>query len=188
MAKMVNEVLSKSKENIDEVKTGKGAFSKSGFSDLVGALANDTSFKVKTYDAKTGKVTGEVSISELIRNDLKKTLEKAKWPQKSEAGVLDSCEIVTTGLAEAIPHIIMEQLKCGKKFDMPAQKNVVGSIYLSETKPGTKVTQIRDPKTQEALGTVETTSQAAVQIRAKSPVPEHLQKKVRKDVNGKEIK
>ena len=50
--------------------------------------------------------TGTVNVSELIRNDLKKTIDNAKYPQKSEAGVLDSTEIVTKGLSEAIPYIV----------------------------------------------------------------------------------
>ena len=83
--KMVNEVLGKVKgeDKINDILTGKGSFSKQGFGDTVNALANDTTFKIKTYD-KNGNVTGDVSISELIRSDIKKTLDKAKYPQKSE--------------------------------------------------------------------------------------------------------
>lgn len=186
--KTINETLGKVKGEgkLDEVMTGKGAFSKTGFADTVSALANDTTFKVKTF-GKDGKVNGEVSISELIRSDLKKTLDKAKYPQKSEAAVLDSAEIVTTGLAEAIPFIVMEQMKCGKKFDLPMQANVTGSIYLAAVPGKTKVSQVRDPKTQQNLGTSTTTTKDFVQIRAKSPAPAHLQTKVRKDPNGKVI-
>ena len=58
MAKMVNEVLGKAKgeDKVNEMLTGKGAFSKSAFGDLVNALANDTTFKIKTYD-KNGNGT-----------------------------------------------------------------------------------------------------------------------------------
>lgn len=186
--KTINETLGKVKGEgkLDDVMTGKGAFSKAGFGDTVNALVNDTTFKVKTF-GKDGKVTGEVSISELIRNDLKKTLANAKYPQKSEAAVLDTVEICTTGLAEAIPHFVMEQIKCGKKFDLPQQQNVGGSIYLASVPGKTKVSQVRDPKTQQNLGTSTTTTKDFVQIRAKSPAPAHLQTKVRKDPNGKVI-
>lgn len=186
--KTINETLGKIKGEgkLDDVMTGKGAFSKTGFADTVNALVNDTTFKVKTY-GKDGAVNGEVSISELIRNDLKKTLANAKYPQKSEAGVLDTAEICTTGLAEAIPHIVMEQMKCGKKFDLPTQANVTGSVYLASVPGKTKTSQVRDPKTQQDLGTSTTTTKDYVQIRAKSPAPAHLQTKVRKDVNGKVI-
>ena len=186
--KTVNETIGKIKGegNLDDVMTGKGVFSKSGFSDTVNALINDTTFKVKTYD-KSGNVNGEVCISDLIRNDIKKTIDNAKYPQKSEAGVVDSVEIATKGIAEAIPHIVMEYMKCGKKFDLPSQSNVVGSIYLNNVAGKVKNVQIRDPKTQENLGTTVITTKDSVQIRAKSPVPAHLQTKVRKDVNGKVI-
>lgn len=188
MAKNVSDVLTRAKgsDKVNDILTGKGAFSKSGFEDLVGALANDSTFKIKQYD-KDGKVSGEVSVADLIRSDLKKTLEKAKYPQKSEAGVLDSCEIVTKGLAEAIPQIVMQQLACGKKFDLPAQKKVCGSIYLADVPAGTKESKIRDMKTKEFLGTVTTTSQDSIAVRTKSPVPKYLQKKVRKDANGKVV-
>lgn len=189
MSKMVNEVFGKAKggeDKINDILTGKGSFSKQGFGDAVNALANDTTFKIKTYD-KNGKVTGEVSVSELIRSDIKKTLDKAKYPQKTEAGVLDSAEIVTTGLAEAIPYIVMEQMKCGKKFDLPQQPTVGGSIYLAAVPGKTKTSKVRDPKTQQDLGTSTTTTKDYVQIRAKSPAPAHLQTKVRKDPNGKVI-
>lgn len=190
MAKMVNEVLEKMKgtDKVSEIITGKGSFSKAGFNDLVGAMANDTTFKVKTYDGKTGTETGEVSISELIRSDLKKTLDKANYPQKSEAGILDTCEIVTNGLSEAIPQIVMQQIAAGKKFDLPAQPQVVGSIYLADVPGKVKTSQIRDPKTQQDLGTVTTTSKDSIQIRAKSPCPAHLQTKVRKDPAGNVVK
>lgn len=186
--KTINETLGKIKgeDKIDDVMTGKGSFSKVGFSDTVNALVNDTTFSVKTFD-KNGNNNGSVNISELIRNDLKKTLTNAKFPQKSEIDVLDTVDICTAGLSEAIPYIVMEQMKCGKKFDLPAQSNVVGSIYLASVPGKTKTSQVRDPKTQQNLGTSTTTTKDHVQIRAKSPAPAHLQTKVRKDPNGKVI-
>lgn len=186
--KTVNETLGKIKGEgkLDEVMTGKGAFSKAGFSDTVNALVNDTTFKVKTF-SKDGNVSGEVSISDMIRDDLKKTLANAKYPQKSEAAVLDTVDICTKGLAEAIPYIVMEQMKCGKKFDLPTQANVGGSIYLADVPGKVKTVQIRDPKTQQNLGSAVITTKDSVQIRAKSPVPAHLQTKIRKDPNGKVI-
>lgn len=186
--KMVNEVLEKvkGKDKVNETLTGKGAFSKAGFSDVVSAMVNDTTFKVTTY-GKDGKPNGSINVSELIRSDLKKTLEKAKYPQKSEAAVLDTCEIVTNGIAEAIPYIVEEQLKCGKKFDLPQQPKFGGSVYLGDVKGKVKEVQVRDPKTQANLGTCTITSKDSVQIKTKSPVPTFLQSKVRKDVNGKVI-
>lgn len=187
--KTVNEVLGnvKGEDRINDILTGKGSFSKQGFSDTVSALANDTTFKLKTYDSN-GQVTGEVSVSELIREDLKKTLDKAKYPQKSEAGVLDNTEIVTDGLAKAIPLIVMEQLKCGKKFDLPTQPNVNGSIYLAPVTGTTKTVQVRDIKTKQPLGTSTITTKDSVTIKAKSPVPNHLQTKVKKDLKGNVVK
>ncbi len=65
---------------------------------------------------------------------------------------------------------------------------MVGSIYLASNPGKTKEIQVRDIKTKEALGTTTITTQDSVQVRAKSPVPKHLQVKVRKDVNGNLVK
>ena len=189
MAKMVNEVLGKVKgeDKINETLTGKGSFSKTGFADMTSALVNDNTFKIKTY-GKDGKVSGEVSISDLIRSDIKKTLEKATYPQESEAGVLDSAEIVTSGLAEAIPYIVAEQIKQGKKFDLPTGEKYTGSIYLADVPAKTKVVNIRDPKTQEDLGTATIEYKDSIAVKVKSPVPDYLTTKTRKDKSGKIVK
>lgn len=186
--KTVKETFGKIKgeKNIDTMMTGKGSFSKTGFSDAVNAMVNDTSFKIKTY-GKDGKPNGEVNVSELIRNDLQATIKNAGYPQKTEAGVLATSEICTKGIAEAIPHIVEQYMMMGKKFDLPNQPNMVGSVYLAPVAGKTKTIQVRDPKTQENLGTAVITTKDSVQVRAKSPVPDHLQTKVRKDPNGKVI-
>lgn len=188
MSKMVNEVLGKIKGDgkVNDILTGKGSFSKQGFGDTVSALANDTTFKIKTFD-KDGKSNGTVCLSELIRNDVKKTIEKAGYPQKSEAGVLDTSEIVTTGIAEAIPYIVMEQIKCGKKFQLPNTEKSTGCVFLKDVKAKVRESKVRDPQTQKDLGSVTITTKDSVQIRTSSPVPKHLQTKVRKDPSGKVI-
>lgn len=189
MAKMVNDVLGavKGTDKVSDIITGKGSFSKAGFADTVSAFANDTSFKLDTY-GKDGKKNGSVNLSELIRADIKKTVEKAGYPQKSEAAVFDTAEIVTKGISEAIPYIVMEQIKCGKKFDLPRQEKVQGSVYLADVPGKTKLSKIRDVQSQKELGTVETKTKDSVQIRAKSPVPDNcVVSKVRKDLNGKVV-
>ena len=180
--KMVNEVLTniKGAGNENKTLTGKGAFSVTGFNDMVNAMVTDTSFKIPTY-GKDGKKDGEINVSELIREDLKKTLEKAKYPQKSEAAILDSCDIVTTGLAKAIPQIAMAWLAAGRKFDLPNTATSVGSIYLQAVPGGTKVSQVRDMKTGKELGTVTTTTKDHIEVRTKSSAPDWLKTKVRKD-------
>lgn len=188
--KMVNELLTETKGagKINDVMTGKAPFSNKGFGDMVSALANDTTFKIPTYD-KDGNKTGDVSISQLIRDDIKATVDKAKYPQKSEAGVFDSSEIVTKGIAEAVPYIVMEQLKQGKQFNLPAQPNVVGSVYLADVEGKTRTSDVRDIQTNTKTGTVTVTTKDYVQVRAKSPAPSScVVSKVRKDLNGNVVK
>lgn len=186
--KNVTDVLTKEKgaDKLADMKTGKGAFSQAGFADLVSAMANDTTYKIPTYD-KEGNKTGDVNISSLIREDLKKTVQKAGNPQKSEAGVFDTCEVYTSGLAKAIPQIVMQQLGTGRKFDLPVQEKVNGSIYLADVEGKVKETNVRSPKDQVPMGRVVTTSKDWIQVRTKSSTPKHLQTKVHYDVNGKLI-
>lgn len=186
--KMVNDTLAQLKgaNNVNDTITGKGAFSKAGFNDMVSAMVNDTSFKVPTYD-KDGNKSGEMSVSELIRADLAKTIDNAKYPQKSEASVLNQVEIATKGLSEAIPVLVNEWIKTGRKFDLPTQPLYNGSVYLADVKGGVKTGDIRDMKTQEVTGSYEITSKDSIKVTTKSPVPDHLQTKVRKDKNGKTV-
>jgi len=185
--KTVNEVLTKIKGagNVGKTLTGKGSFSRDGFKSLTTALVNDTKHKVVTQ-GKDGKPVS-INLSELIRADLKRTAKNAGYPQPSEAAVYDTCEIVATGLAEAIPHIVSAQIQCGKKFTIPSTDKFIGDIYLAPVKGKTKVVPVRDFKTKEDMGTTTITTKDSIQVRSKSPVPAHLQTKVRKDRTGKVI-
>ena len=184
--KLVSEVFSKIKGegNVEKTLTGKGAFSKGNFGDLVGALGNDTTFQVKSF--KDGK-DQSVNLSELLRSDLKKSIANAKYPQKSEIGVVDSSELCTTGLSEAIPYIVAEQIRSGRKFSLPSQKDMVGDIFLAKVPSKTKVVKVRDIKTREDCGTATITTKDYIQVRAKSPAPKHLTTKIRHDKFGKVI-
>lgn len=186
--KTVMDVLKQIKGEGNETNTltGKGAFSSQSFGSFVNALANDKDFMVKSYDKAQGKEV-ERNVRELLVADAKKTLDNAKYPQKSESAVLNTTELATNGLAQVIPTIVGEWLRTGKKLPLPDQKDFNGSIYLMPVKGKTKTVTVRDIKTKEVLGTAEITTQDSVQVRVKSPVPSHLQQKVRKDVNGKII-
>lgn len=176
----------KGEGNAAKTLTGKGAFSSPAFSSFVNALANDKEFKFKSFDKATGKEK-ETNISELLVADAKKTIENAKFPQKSEVGVLNTTEIATNGLAQVIPAIVTEWLRTGKKFPLVDQKDFNGSINLMPVKGKTKTITVRDMKTWVPVGTVDVTTKDSVQVRAKSSVPAHLQTKVRKDMNGKVV-
>lgn len=186
--KSVNEVLTQAKGegNVNKTLTGKGAYSQAGFGTLVSAMVNDTTKTFPHLD-KSGK-TIETNISELIRAGVKKTIAAAGYPQKSEIAVIDTVKIDTTGIPELIQHAVQQQVMCGKKFDLPNQKETVGSIYLAPVAGKTKTVQVRDIKTKEELGTTTITTKDSIQLRAKSPVPKHLQTKVRRDKAGNVVK
>jgi hypothetical protein len=185
--KLVNEVLEKLKGNgnSSRILTGKGSFWKQHFGDLFHALLNDTTHKTTRF--VNGKEES-INLSELYRADIKKTIANAKYPGKTELGVIDSSEICTDGLAEAYPYAIREYIQTGRKFTIPAQKNMVGDIYLSNVAGKTKTVPVRDIKTKQPLGSTTITTQDSIHVRAKSPVPKHLQTKVRKDLQGNVVK
>lgn len=176
--KSMNEVLSsvKGEGNENETLTGKHPFSQSTFEDLVKAAVNDNSYKVPTYDPKTGEKTGEMSIAEKMRADLQKTLANAKYPQKSEAAVLNNVEICTKGLSEVLPYIVMEALKTGKKLPLPPQPDMTASLYLVDVPAKSKNVKARNPQTQEELGTYCVETAKHKEVRAQSPAPDYLRK------------
>lgn len=184
MAKTMKEVLGKIKGAGNESKTitGKGSYSAATYKEFVHAAVNDRDFKVQSM-GKDGK-KAETSLSELFISDAKKTIANAKYPQKTEIGVLDTSEIATDGLAQASSALLTEWLKTGRKFPITPQADFVGDIYLASVPGKTKVVNVRDIKSGANIGTTTITSQDSVQVRSKSPVPSHLVKKVRKDVNG----
>lgn len=184
--KLVNDVFAKLKgaDNVSKTLTGKGSFSRQGFGDLVNALANDTGFKVKEFH--DGKEVS-LNLSELIRSDIKKSIANAKFPGKTELGVVDSSEVCTSGLSKAIPFIVHQQIATGRKFSLPPQKDMGGDIYLAKVPGRTKTVLVRDIKSKQPLGDTTITTKDSIQVRAKSPVPKHLQTKVRRDLQGKVI-
>lgn len=172
--------------NEGQTLTGKGSFSTKGFADFTNAMFNDTTHKVKVM-GKDGK-EALVSPSELVRADFIKSAANAKFPQKSEAGTYNTSELATNGIAEAALLVVREYMQTGRKVDIPPTKNMVGSIYLAPVAGKTKTVNVRDMKTGEPQGTTTITTKDSIQIRSKSPVPKHLQTKVRKDKNGNVVK
>lgn len=180
--KTLTEVLEAAKGtgNANTMQAGKAPYSASFFSELVHAAANDTQFKIPQYNPNTGEKVGDINISEMLRADMKKTIEAAKYPQKSEAGVLDSVEISTKGLEKSITQILMLAMGVGKKVNLPAQPDINASIYLADVPAKSKKVNIRDPKTQEPLGVCQIDTAAYKQVRAQSRAPKYLQKKTKR--------
>ena len=178
----------KGKGNEEKIIAGKASFSASGFGQFVNAAVNDKNYKFKQFDKATGADTKEVSIHDLYAADYKKNLEKHKYPQKSEVGIVDTAELVTDNLPTIIQVLTGAYIETGRKFNVPDKKEYNGSIFLAAVPAKTKVSKVRDMKTGADLGTSTTTSKDCFQIRAKSPIPKHLQTKVRKDLNGNVVK
>jgi hypothetical protein len=186
--KTMKDVLAKMKGegNTSKVLTGKGNFSSSLYKEMVHGMVNDTTYEVGTF-GKDGKKTYK-NISDLIRADAKKLVQKAGYPQKSELDKLNTVEIPSEGIAEAVKYVVREYIETGRKFELPPTEQMVGSIYLAPVKGREKIIKVRDMNTKEDRGTATITTQDSIQLRAKSPVPKHLQTKVRKDPSGNIIK
>lgn len=186
--KTVSEVLTTIRGGSDLTTplAGKSTIARKDASDLTSALVNDTSF-VTTHRGNNGE-TLEFNISELIRKDLKTTLATAGYPQKSEADqILDKVEISTKGLTLAIPHIVQHVVESGKAFELPNKDYMKSKVYLAPVQASTKDYTVRDMTTQTVTGTSTVTTKDHFTLRAKSPAPDHLQTKVKKDLNGKVV-
>lgn len=185
MAKLVNEIFEKIKgaENADKTLATKKRFNANEFKAVVSALANDPTHKEENFKSEE-----EFSIADALRSDLKKTIERAKFPQKNEASVLDTVDICTDGLAKSIPYILLEHLKTGRMFDLPDQEKLKASIYLQEVPAKSREIPFRNVQNGAPLGTVTVVNKDCFQLRSKSPVPKHLQRKIYKDLNGKPMK
>jgi hypothetical protein len=183
--KLVNDIIVKykGKDKVNETKCGKSAFSKQGFDELFHAVVNDTTYKVTTID-KEGKEI-QKNLSTPVRESVKKSFANGKYPQKSEISVFDTSEINTTDWVEAFKEAMDIWMGFGRKFDLPSKKDRNGSIYFTKIPPKEKTMNIHDINSKENLGTTTITTEEYIQIRAKSPVPKHLQKKVRRDKTGK---
>jgi hypothetical protein len=188
MMKTVKEVLTEMKgaDNVTKTLTGKGSFSQAGFSKFVHAMANDTSYQVPSRD-KNGQ-TISTNISELLREDIKRSIINAKYPQKSEIDTVKTSEIATNGLAESMGHIVLEYMKTGRKFQLPPQNDMNGEIYLNPVPAGSRNHKIKIVKTGEDDGSTLISHKDYIQVRAKSSAPKHLVTKVRKDKNGNIVK
>lgn len=184
MIKNAKEHFTKMKGDGNETKvlTGKGTFSQTAFANTWSALVNDPTHKVKTVDKEGKEVL--VSVRDLVLSDIKKTAANAKYPQKSEVGVYDNTDIAVSGIAEASRHVMLAHMQCGKKVTLPAQKDMVGEVYLQSVPGRVKTSQVRNMKTRQVEGTSTSTTKDHVQVRAKSSAPKHLVTKIRKDNNG----
>ena len=183
--KTVEEIyaVTKGPDKIDDIIAGKGAFSQKGFTETVKALANDKDFCVKVYN-KDNEEVGKISIHDKILGDLKKTLEKAGYPQKSEEEILNNCDIFVDGIAEVIPYIVEQYIQQGKKFTLPPTSMYAASIYLVPVKAKQTARDISDPQTHEIIGRVEFTYDDHVKVGAKTDIANNLYEKIRFDPNG----
>ena len=75
--KFVNEILAKIKgaENVDKILALKKRPNVIDVKNLVSALANDKTYKIDNF-----KTEEEFNISEALRSDLKKTIQRAQFP------------------------------------------------------------------------------------------------------------
>lgn len=180
--KLVNEVLSKIKgaEKVNDILALKKRPNSIDTRNLVSALANDKTYKIDNF-----KTEEEFNISEALRSDIKKTIQRAQFPQKNEISVIDDVDICTDGLSKAIPYFVLEHLKTGRMFDIPKQNQLDASIYLKAIPGTTREVNIRNVQTGKSIGTVNVITKDSFQLRAKSPVPAHLKRRVYKDPNGK---
>lgn len=189
MAKLFNEtaINIKGDGNADKLVAGKAVASKDKSGAMVNALLGDAT-KSFPIIGKDGTVTGEINPSQIFRDCIKKTVQSAGCPGKTELSVLDTCDVCTKGLEDVIPLVVREAwVGIGTKMKLPPTDNFTGELYLQNVPGATKVYDTKDMKTGAPTGTAEITYPDHIQLRAKSGPPEHQKTKVRKDPSGKVI-
>lgn len=172
------------KEN--ETGTGKKPFSKPLYQKYTHAFINDPANAV-TRPGPDGKPI-KINVREAVVADVRKTVENAGYPQKSEIGVLENTEIATKNISGFVPDMIVGWLRENRKFIIPPFDGCSGAqLYVQPVKGKTRVVATRNMETGEPTGTSTITTTDHLVIRCKSAPPADCVTKVRKDVNGKVI-
>lgn len=153
-------------------------FSKKNFTTLMKAMANDPDFKVKVPVVKEGEIDHleEIMVSEDFRKCVKKMLEKAGVDKNESAMVLDPSFTFDNmdGMYEFFSTVVYEYMAAGNKFDFIPREDFKGSITVKNVKESTKVSDARNPKTGENLGTFEYKTGKHKSLVASSPCPDYL--------------
>ena len=179
----VDEVLA---EITAKKKTGKNGeekwvynrFNKKNFQNLLRAMVNDPEFKSTTIKLKDGGVetVDDMMVTKDFREFLRKILVKAGIDVNDSQAIMSSDFIIENvdGLYEFFGTAMYLYMNAGNKFDLIPTEEFKGSIYLEDVPETIKISEAKNPKTKESLGTYETTKKSHKKLVAKSSCPSWL--------------
>ena len=115
-------------------------------------------------------------VTEEFRKWCKKLLEKAGVDKKESAMVFDPSFTFDNmdGLYEFFSTAIFEYINAGNRFDFMPREDFKGSLTVKKNKKGKKVSDARDPRSGENLGTFEYTNEDYTSLAVTSPCPDYL--------------
>lgn len=153
-------------------------FNKKNFQSLLKAMINDPEFKSVTVKLKDGGVetVDDVMVTKDFREFLRKILVKAGIDSNDSQAIMASDFVIENvdGLYEFFSTAMYLYMNSGNKFDLIPTNDFKGSIYLEEVPETIKISEAKNPKTKESLGTYETTKKSHKKLVAKSSCPSWL--------------
>lgn len=153
-------------------------FNKKNYQALLKAMINDPELKTVTVKLKDGGVetVDDVMVTKDFREFLRKILVKAGIDTNDSQAIMTSDFMIENvdGLYEFFATSVYLYMNAGNKFDFIPTHEFKGSIFLEDVAETTKVSEARNPKTKESLGTYETTKKAHKKLIAKSSCPSWL--------------
>ena len=173
------EISAKKKMTKDGVeKWAYNRFNKRNYQTLLRAMLNDPDLKAVTVKLKEGAVdsTEEIMVTKEFREFLRKILVKAGIDNADSNAIMSRDFVIDNvdGLYEFFATSMYLYMNAGNRFDLIPTETFRGSIFLEDVPETTKVSDAKNPKTREFIGTIETTKKAHQKLAVKSSCPSWL--------------
>ena len=173
------EISAKKKMTKDGVeKWAYNRFNKRNYQALLRATLNDPDLKAVTVKLKEAAVdsTEEIMVTKEFREFLRKILVKAGIDNADSNAIMSRDFVIDNvdGLYEFFATSMYLYMNAGNRFDLIPTETFRGSIFLEDVPETTKVSDAKNPKTREFIGTFETTKKAHQKLGVKSSCPSWL--------------
>lgn len=176
--------MNKIEEILKEIGESSGRFSKTTFSKLLTAIANEPGFKAQVAEIKSGQFAGyaDVAVGDKFRSWVRKVVEKAGVDATESAVVLSdgfvipNCEWMYDLFAEAM-YLYMTH---GGTFTMPKKEDFEGSLRIADIPESEVTKEIKRPG-GESMGNFIVKDKPYKKLVASSGIPKYLRERIKVD-------